>query len=42
MLNPLRNIQRIDYGHHSWQVVMRHQQQHLRQHFTDSVYGSKE
>lgn len=42
LLNPLRNIQRVDKGHHSWRVVMRRQHQHLRQHFTDSVYGSKE
>ncbi|MDZ7938038.1 MAG: hypothetical protein U5M53_07040 [Rhodoferax sp.] len=40
--NPLRNIQRIDKGHHAWRVVMRRQHQHLRQLFTDSVYGSKE
>ena len=40
--NPLRNIQSIDVGHHSWRVVMRRQHQHLRQHFTDSVYGGKE
>jgi hypothetical protein len=41
-LNPMRNIQRIDKGHHTWRVVMRRQHQHLRQHFTDSVYGGKE
>ena len=40
--NPMRNIQRIDKGHHSWRVVMRRMHQHLRQHFTDSVYGSKD
>jgi hypothetical protein len=40
--NPLRNIQRIDKGHHTWRVVMRRQHRHLRQHFTDSVYGGKE
>jgi hypothetical protein len=41
-LDPLRNIRRIDKGHHTWRVVMRRQHQHLRQHFIDSVYGSKE
>jgi hypothetical protein len=40
--NPMRNIQRVDKGHHSWRVVMRRAHQHLRQHFTDSVYGSKD
>ncbi len=40
--NPMRNIQRIDKGYHSWRVVMRRQHQHLRQNFTDSVYGSKD
>lgn len=40
--NPMRNIQRVDMGHHSWRVVMRRAHQHLRQHFTDSVYGDKE
>ena len=40
--NPMRNIQRVDKGHHSWRVVMRRQHQHFRQHFTDSAYGSKE
>jgi hypothetical protein len=40
--NPMRNIQRIDKGHHTWRVVMRRMHQHLRQHFTDSVYGSKD
>jgi hypothetical protein len=40
--NPMRNIQRIDKGHHTWRVVMRRMHQHLRQHFTDSVYGGKE
>jgi hypothetical protein len=40
--NPMRNIQRIDKGYYSWRVVMRRQHQHLRQNFTDSVYGSKD
>jgi len=40
--DPMRNIQRVDKGHHSWRVVMARKHQHLRQFFTDSVYGSKE
>lgn len=40
--NPMRKLQRVDKGHRSWRVVMRRMHQHLRQHFTDSVYGSKD
>ena len=40
--DPMRNILRVDKGHHSWRVVMARKRQHLRQHFTDSAYGSKE
>ena len=40
--DPMRNIRRVDKGHHSWRVVMARKHQHLREHFTDSVYGSKE
>jgi hypothetical protein len=40
--NPMRNILRVDKGHHSWRVVMRRMHQHLRQHFTDSIYGGKD
>lgn len=40
--NPMRNIRRVDKGHHSWRVVIRRQHLQLRPHFTDSAYGSKE
>ncbi len=42
LANPMRNIQRVDKGHHAWRVVMARQHEHLRQHFTDSVYGGKD
>lgn len=36
---PMRYIQRLDVGHHSWKVALRRKGKHHHAYFTDSVYG---